>query len=433
MTEGRSLAQRLLSNRTASTRQDAVRAGVIPRSVLAHPDIKAVQEILDLGDALGLGSLYFQPNRPLPSGYIETASGRHKLNFSSFDYLGLSQHPEVFASAIEAVRRYGTSVSAARIVGGEIDLYSQLETALGSILGYETSLTFVSGYLTNLAFLGYVLAKSDLVILDELSHNSLITGARLSGAQRLTFRHNDVKHLRVLLRKHRATAEASLIVIESIYSMDGDIAFLPEILETATEFHSQVYVDEAHSLGVLGQHGRGVIEHYQLDPNPDLIIMGTLSKALAGLGGFVATDSTLLQAVRYQAPGASLYCTAMSPGSAAATLTALSLLVNNPSAVHELRRKSEVFGSLLREAGVNTGLSAGTPIIPIVTGSSLHAIRLSRDLSDNGIIAHAIFHPVVPEHMARVRLFVSNAHTEADLREAAKTIIRCVERLGVLR
>ena len=423
MSDSRDLADRLLVGRRSDSSR--IRKG-FPRHLRDHPEIRAIEELRALGASVGVDDrAFFQPLRKLSGGRAVAIDGVPALNFSSFDYLGLAEHSEVRQAAAGAVDVYGTSVSAARIVGGEIDLFEQLEAKIARFVDEEAALIFVSGYLTNLSFLGWALGPNDLVLHDELVHNSMITGARLSGARRLSFRHNDDEHLEELLAQHRSKAETCVVMIEGVYSMDGDIARIDPILEVARSYDADTFVDEAHSFGVIGATGRGIKEHAFLETSSDLLIMSSLSKALAGLGGFVATGSNLLEAARFTAPGAGLYCTAMTPSSAAACLTALGVLEAHPELVEELRRKSVMFTNLLRDAGVDIGLAEGTPVVPVLTGSSVAAMQLSNRLQDHGIIAHAIMYPAVPEHLARVRFFVSAAHTDEALRFAAGAVAEC--------
>ncbi|MGD8913699.1 MAG: aminotransferase class I/II-fold pyridoxal phosphate-dependent enzyme [Candidatus Thiodiazotropha sp.] len=405
-----------------------------PKRLTDHPGIAQTQAMQQLAKEHDMDTAhggYFVAQRKLGNGRALTDDGRDMINFSSYDYLGLGDNLEIREAAREAISRYGTSLSATRTVGGEIDLYQILESEIADFVGTEAALLFVSGYLTNLAFLGYAVTQNDLVIHDDLSHNSMINGVRLSWAKRLSFRHNDPDHLDSMLKLHRNTAEVCLVMIEGVYSMDGDIVRLPEILEVARRHNCDVFIDEAHSFGVLGATGRGVLEYYGIEYSSDIILMNTVSKALASVGGYIACDKPLLEAVRWQASGASLYCAPMPPAQTAATLAAIRTLKASPELPARVREKAKLFSDELIRYGLNIGFSSGTAVVPILTGSSTAAVKLSIMLRERDIIAYAVLYPVVPDHMARVRFFVSAAHREQDLIETAAIVADCAKKAGV--
>ena len=230
---------------------------------------------------------YFTPHEGINNGTTAIA-GKDLVNFSSYNYLALSGNEYVARKAKEAIDTFGTSVSASRIISGEIQLHRELEAALASFIGVEDCVTMVSGHATNVGIIGHLFGKNDLICHDALSHNSILEGCRLSGAVRLSFRHNDCEHLETLLDKHRHEFERVLIVVEGVYSQDGDIADLPGIIEIKERYNAILMVDEAHSIGVLGKGGRGVSEHYGVDPSKVDIWMGTLSKSFASCGGYIA-------------------------------------------------------------------------------------------------------------------------------------------------
>ncbi len=432
MSSGTDLASRLLASRGGKRSRQATEKE--PRHLTDHPGIAEIGALLDLAKENGLeGGGYFVPQRKAGNGRALVDGGDTMVNFSSYDYLGLGDFPELRAAAGDAVSTYGASLSATRSVGGDIDLYHTLEAEIAEAYGTEDALLFVSGYLTNLAFLGYVVGKDDVIIHDELSHDSMIAGARLSGAKRLSFRHNDPDHLDSMLRRHRRTGAVCLVMMEGIYSMDGDIGRLPEILEVVRRHNADLYIDEAHSFGVLGPTGRGVMEHYGVEPAEDIVLMNTVSKSLASVGGYVTTNGPLLRAVRYFAPGAVLYCAPMPASQAAATLASLRILRKRPELAQQARDNAALFRSEIVRHGLNIGMSTdGTCVVPVITGSSIAAVLLSSILRREGIIAYGLFHPVVPENMARVRFFVSAAHTEADLLRTASVVAECAAEAGVL-
>ncbi len=438
------LAQRLLTkkagklktNKNHIPREEVSVVTYKPKHLADHPGIAESQTLLKLAKQYGMdmeGGGYFVPQRKLGNGRALTQDGRDMVNFSSYDYLGLGDDIEIREMAMDAVSTYGTSLSATRTVGGEIDLYKILESEIADFAGTEAALLFVSGYLTNLAFLGYAVGQTDLVIHDELSHNSMINGVRLSWSRRLSFKHNDPDHLEEMLKKHRHMSEVCLVMLEGVYSMDGDIARLPELLDVARRYECDIYIDEAHSFGVLGQTGRGVLEHFDIPYGRDIVLMNTVSKALASVGGYVAGEKLLLDAVRYQASGASLYCAPMPPAQTAAALGSLRTLKRRPELGGIARHNTKLFADELVKHGLDIGLSSGTAIVPVLTGGSVKAIKLSSMLRRRNIIAYAVFHPVVPDGMSRVRFFVSAAHKEEDLLHSAKVVVECAKALNIKR
>jgi 8-amino-7-oxononanoate synthase len=396
-----------------------------------HPGIAETRDLLQLAKVHGMDGSFFAPQKKLGKGRALTEDGRSMVNYGCYDYLGFGDDLEVREAAREAISEYGTSLGAARIVGGEIDLSQQLEAEITDFLDTESTMLFVSGYLTNLAYLGYVLKQTDLVIHDELSHNSMITGVKLSGAKRLAFKHNNPDHLDSMLKLHRNTAEVCLVMIEGVYSMEGDIARLPEILEVARRHNCDIFIDDAHSLGVIGKAGRGILEQYGIPQESDIVLMNTLSKTLVSGGGFVAGNKPLIDAVRYQAPGATLFCASLPPAQTAAALAALRKLNAAPELPGKLRGKAKILADELTRHGLNIGPSSGTAVIPVLTGSSVAAVKLSSMLRERGIIAYSILYPAVPDHMARLRFFVNATHQDEDLIETAAVVAECAKEAGV--
>ncbi|MCL4525997.1 MAG: aminotransferase class I/II-fold pyridoxal phosphate-dependent enzyme, partial [Gammaproteobacteria bacterium] len=325
-------------------------------------------------------------------------------------------HPVVNAAAKEAIDHYGTSVSASRIVSGERPLHAQLERAIAQVYGVDDAIVMVSGHATNVTSIGHLFGPNDLVLHDEYAHNSIIQGISLSGAKRLSFPHNDLGALEQILTQQRRQAERVLVVVEGIYSMDGDYPDLPRLIEIKNRHRALLMVDEAHSFGVLGGHGMGIREHFHLNPKDVDIWMGTLSKALAACGGYIAGASALVENLRYLAPGF-LYSVGMAPPVAAAALSALQVLRAEPQRVSALQQRSRYFLEKARGIGLQTGASTGNAIVPVITGSSLRAVRLSNWLLERGIHVQPILYPAVPERQARLRFFLSSEHTLEDIDE----------------
>jgi 8-amino-7-oxononanoate synthase len=385
-----------------------------------HPGYLQLRIIADGAAQLGIGSPFFKNHDGIAGG--RTLIGGHEyLNFSSYNYLGLSGHAHITAAAKSAIDRYGTSVSASRAVSGERPLHRELETAIARAYDVDDAVVFVSGHATNVTAIGHLFGARDLILHDALIHNSTLQGVQLAGARRLPFPHNDWAALDALLTQERRKFERVLIVVEGIYSMDGDFPELPRFVDIKRRHKAFLMVDEAHSFGVMGATGLGIREHYALDGDAVDIWMGTLSKTLAGCGGYIAGTTALVEHLKFLAPGF-LYSVGMAPPLAAASLAALEYMRSDPSRVATLRARGALFLRLAREAAVDTGTSAGISVIPAIVGSSTRAARLSAALFERGINVQPILYPAVPEKLARLRFFMSCEHTEADIRTAVGTL-----------
>ncbi len=379
-----------------------------------HPGYQQLRIIAEGAKQLGIASPFFRPHEGIAGARTHIA-GREYLNFSSYNYLGLNGHPAVTEAAKAAIDRYGTSVSASRAVSGERPVHRELEQALAGVYGTDAAVVLVSGHATNVTTIGCLFGPRDLVLHDELIHNSTLQGIQLSGARRLPFPHNDCSAVDDLLARQRRDFERVLIVIEGIYSMDGDYPNLPRFVDVKRRHRALLMVDEAHSFGVMGPCGLGIREHFGV-PGTDVDIwMGTLSKALAGCGGYIAGSTALVEHLKFLAPGF-LYSVGMAPPLAAAALAALEQLLQHPERPRTLRARGALFLELARSAGIDTGLSAGVSVIPAIVGSSIHAARLAEGLFARGINVQPIFYPAVPEKQARLRFFMSCEHSESDIR-----------------
>jgi 8-amino-7-oxononanoate synthase len=287
--------------------------------------------------------------------------------------------------------------------------------------GVDDAVVLVSGHATNVTTIGYLFGPKDLVVHDALIHNSAVEGIRLSGAKRLSFPHNDWQALDALLARERRRFERVLIVIEGIYSMDGDYPELPRFIEVKQRHRAFLMVDEAHSFGVMGQNGMGIAEHFGVDGRDVDIWMGTLSKALASCGGYIAGERALVEHLKLAAPGF-LYSVGMAPPVAAAALAALQLLQAEPQRVQMLQARGAQFVELARSADIDIGYSQGLAVIPAITGSSIKAGRLAEALFERGINVQPILYPAVEEKAARLRFFVSAQHTEEQIRSTVQAL-----------
>jgi 8-amino-7-oxononanoate synthase len=389
-----------------------------------YPGYKQLQILHKGANQLGITSPFFRMHDGI-AGATSSINGKQCINYASYNYLGLSGDPRVSEAAKAAIDQYGTSVSASRLVSGERPIHRQLETAIADTYGVEDAIVLVSGYGTNVTTIGYLFGPKDLILHDELIHNSTLTGAQLSGAKRLSFPHNDYAALDKLLTEQRRNYERVLIVIEGLYSMDGDYPDLPQFIGIKRKHRAFLMVDEAHSFGVLGENGLGIRDHFKVDGKAVDIWMGTLSKSLAGCGGYIAGESALIEHLKFLAPGF-LYSVGLPAQVAAPVLAALAIIRNEPERARRLQARSRYFLAKAQAAGIDTGHSQGIAIVVAITGSSINATRLSQALFARGINVQPILYPAVPEKSARLRFFLCCEHTEEQI---DKTIqIFCEER-----
>ena len=342
--------------------------------------------------------------------------GREVILLGSNNYLGLSVHPIVVEAAAAAMQKYGTGASASRLMSGNCDLYTELETKIAEAKGTEAALVFGSGYLANIGTIPVLAGKGDLILSDALNHASIIDGCRLSQATKQIYRHCDVEHLGSLLSQSMKFRH-KLIVTDGVFSMDGDIAPLPEICRLAERYDATVMVDDAHSFGVLGETGGGAIEHFGLE-NRGVIQMGTLSKAIGGLGGYVAGSTALIDFLINRARGF-IFTTGLPPATLAGASAAIDVIGSNP----ELRQRLSSNVLLLKNALLERGfqlLPSQTQILPLILGAADVASRFAEALLSHGVYAPAIRPPTVPEGTSRLRISVMASHTTEDLETAVR-------------
>ena len=388
-----------------------------------------------VGEKLGLENPYFRMHDARITARTHIG-GRELINFSCYDYLGLNGHPEVVSAAKEAIDRYGISASASRHVAGERPVHRSLERALAGHYGVDDALIFVSGYATNVSVIGQLAGAKDLVISDAAVHNSAVMGSVLSGAARRSFAHNDLDNLEQILSGIRNKFERVLIVVEGLYSMDGDFPDLTRLIEIKKRFHAWLMVDEAHSLGVLGRRGYGLFEYYGVDPREVDIWMGTMSKTLAGCGGYIAGSAVMVDYLRLMA-GAFVYSVGMPPVVAASVEKALELMHREPERVERLQSNSQYFQAYAKKKGLDTGTGSGLAVIPVIVGESIATVMLSQELFKRGINVQPVLYPAVPVKSSRLRFFVTAMHTQEDIETAVDTTVeemaKLPERLRLLR
>jgi 8-amino-7-oxononanoate synthase len=412
---------RLLARVASRTPVAAEPVAAPAKAPLGRPEVAADLEMMRrAGAALGIRDPFFRAHAGV-AGATSEIDGTRYDNFVSYNYLGLNGDPRVNAAARDAIDLYGTSVSASRVVSGERPIHREFERALAEVYRTEDALAFVSGHATNVTVIGHLVGRDDLILHDALSHNSIVQGALASGAQRLSFPHNDLDELDRMLADRRGQVNRALIVVEGHYSMDGDIPDLARLVAVARRHGAHLMVDEAHSLGVLGAHGHGIFEHAGVDPSEVDIWMGTLSKTLSGCGGYIAGSAALIDYLRKSAPGF-VYSVGLSPPLAAAALASLHILAEEPERVARLQANGAAFLAAARAVGLDTGPSIGAAIVPVMTGSSIVAARASDRLFDLGINVQPIIYPAVPEQAARLRFFISSLHEPDQLARVAATV-----------
>ncbi|WP_042805008.1 8-amino-7-oxononanoate synthase [Thermoanaerobacter sp. A7A] len=376
-------------------------------------------------------SLYRQLPGPLEefNGSRAIINGQEVLLFSSNNYLGMSHHPRVKAATLEAVERWGTGSGGSRLTTGNFVLHRQLEERIARFKSTEDAIVFSSGYLANLGVISALVGQGDLVLSDELNHASIIDGCRLSRATVKVFRHKDVAHLKDILLAERNSYRRCLIVTDGVFSMDGDIAPLPQLLQLAEEFQSLLMVDDAHATGVLGKRGAGTVEHFGLE-NKNIIQVGTLSKALGSEGGYVAGNVILVDYLRNRARSF-IFSTALSPPIVAAAIAALDVLEEELYLLEQLHANVRQFYKGLKEIGFEV-LPTESAIIPLMVGESHRTLALSSALAEKGVFVPAIRPPTVPEGTSRLRITVMATHKPEDIQRALEAFLWAGKRVGLI-
>ncbi len=355
-----------------------------------------------------------------------TLDSQNFINYSGYNYLGYAGDERVIAATNEALTHYGTSVSASRLVSGQKPIHHELEQEIASFIGAEDAVVFSAGHATNVSVITHLYGNEDVIFHDVLIHNSSLKGAVFSGAKRIPFPHNDYHALEALMEKERPYYRRALVLIEGVYSMDGDIPNVPEFVKVKNDFNADLMIDEAHSMGVLGAGGGGVREYFNMKADDVEIWMGTLSKAFASCGGYIAGKHVLIDFIKYSCDGF-VFSAGISPANAAAALKSIRLLRQEPFRPQQLQQCAAKLLNNLKEAGVNVGDSLDTPIIPIIVGDEKKAVDFCLTLRKKGIYAMPIVYPAVEKGMARVRLFVNYMHTEAQITHTTQIICEHLE------
>jgi 8-amino-7-oxononanoate synthase len=355
---------------------------------------------------------------------------RDVINLATYGYLGLGSDPRVKSAASEAIERYGTHTGGPRLLSGTAPVHCDLETRLAEFLDAESVVTYSSGYGTNVSVIPALFGPGDLVVLDRNAHRSLYDGAQLSHAAVKRFAHNDLGHLNRILQRTSGIGRR-LVAVDAVYSMEGHLAPIPELLELVHRHGAFLLADEAHSIGVVGRTGRGVCEHFGIDPRAIDIRIGTLSKALPSVGGFAAVHAHVGAILRYSSH-ARVFSAAMTPPDAAAALAGLEILAREPERVALLQQNAALFRTRLAGHGLDT-FGSETAVVPVRVANRLATLAIAHALLDRGVYVNPILSPGVPVGSERLRCFVTAMHSESDLLQAADAIaevVRCGQAHG---
>jgi glycine C-acetyltransferase len=356
-------------------------------------------------------------------------NGHSVINLSSNNYLGFANHPRLKEAAIKAVEKYGVGSGAVRTIIGNMDIHEELEVKLAKFKREEAVMVFQSGFNCNAGAIQAITNKGDLIISDELNHASIIDGVRLSRADKAVFKHSDMEDLERVLKEKRANYANCLIITDGVFSMDGDLAKLPELVEIAEKYNCMTYVDDAHGSGVLGENGRGTVDHFGLHGRIDFTI-GTLSKAIGVIGGYVAGNKVMKEWLLHRGRPL-LFSTSLPPAAVGAIMEAVDLLSSTTEYTDRLWSNAKFFKAELGKLGYNIGHSE-TPITPVIIGDEAKTVAFSKRMLEKGVFVSAIIFPTVPKGTGRVRCMVTAGHTEEQLSRAVKVFEEVGKEMGIL-
>jgi len=369
---------------------------------------------------------YFRPIASAQDAEV-VVNGRRLIMIGSNNYLGLANHPRVKEAAIEAVRRYGTGCAGSRFLNGTLDIHEELERKLARFVRKEAAAVFATGFQTNLGVISSLVGKNDVAIIDKLDHASIIDGCRLAQGEVRRFRHNDMEDLERVLREY--PDRGKLVVVDGVYGMEGDIANLPEIARLCRAYGARLMVDDAHSLGVLGRDGHGTAEHFGLEDEVDLI-MGTYSKSLATVGGFIAGREEVIHYIKHHARSM-IFSASLPPASVASVSAALDVIEQEPELRERLWENTRRMQRGLRELGYDIGPTQ-TPIVPVILKDPMLTFRMARLLEDYGVFANPVVPPAVPPKRSLIRTSYMATHTPEQLDRALEAFARAGRELGVI-
>ena len=371
---------------------------------------------------------YFRPITASTGNNVVT-NGKRQVMIGSNNYLGLTHDPRVMEAAKKAVDQYGTGCTGSRFLNGNLDLHEELEARLAKFIGKEAALCFSTGFFVNQGTLGALVGRSDVIYSDRENHASIIEGTQVALGDTLRFKHNDMEDLERVLKNSREKYDGAIIVADGVFSMSGDILNLPGVIDLAKKYNCKVYVDDAHSLGVLGERGEGTGHHFKMHQDVDLV-MGTFSKSFASIGGFIAGSADVIHYIKHKARPF-IFSAAMAPASTATALKCLDIMETEPEHLVNLKKNAAYMSKGLKEMGFNT-LNSQTPIIPLLIGDDATAFMISQKLCEEGVFVTPVVRPAVPEGCALIRTSYMASHTHADLDYALEHLQKIGREFGVL-
>ncbi len=392
--------------------------------------MRRIQAFGERVSTLQANDLYFynQPVQEILPGMKVRVHGREMGMYASYSYLGLVNHPRINAAAKAAIDKFGTGTHGVRTLAGTLTIHAELEETIAHFKHAEAAITYSSGYATNLSVVSTLMGRGDYVFSDKLNHASIVDGCLMSGAEFRRFKHNDLAHLETLLKNAPADA-AKLVIADAVFSMDGDIIDLPKMVELCKEHHAWLMIDEAHSVGVLGKTGRGIEEHFGLGDVID-IKMGTLSKTIPSVGGYVAAKKEIITYLRH-ASRAYIFSAALPPAQAAAANEAFKVILDEPWRIERLNENTRLFISGLKSMGFDTMLTE-TAIVPILCGEDEKAFAMTREAQRNDVFVLPVVSPAVPEGLARLRATVTAGHEASEIERAMEVIGKAGKKLGII-
>lgn len=392
---------------------------------------RRIRAIVERHKFLSENDLYFynQPVSEIHGGAKVLVNGKEMGMYASYSYLGLIGHPRINAAAKAAVDKFGTGTNGVRTLAGSLTIHEELEETIAEFKNAEAAVTFTSGYATNLTTISTLMGRGDWVISDKLNHASIVDGCLMSGAEFRRFKHNDMNELKKRLQQ--APSDASkLVVADAVFSMDGDVIDFPKVVELCKEHNAWLMIDEAHSVGVLGKTGRGIEEHFGLEGTVD-IKMGTLSKTIPSVGGYIAGKKELISYLRH-ASRAYIFSAALPPAQAAAANEAFKVILDEPWRITKLRENTDLFISGLKSAGFDTMLTT-TAIVPVLCGSDERAFALTRAAQHADVFVLPVVSPAVPDGLARLRATITAAHEMGEIKRAMGVIEKAGRELGIIQ
>ena len=370
---------------------------------------------------------YFRPIETEQDTVVKI-NGKDVLMFGSNSYLGLTNHPKLKEASKKAIEKYGSGCAGSRFLNGTLDIHIQLEEKIAKFIGKDASIVFSTGYQVNLGVISAIPGRHDYIIMDALDHACIYDGAKLSFAKTERYLHNDMESLEKLL-KSLPNNVIKIIVSDGVFSMEGDIAKLPQLVELAKKYNTVVMIDDAHGLGVLGNSGRGTVDHFGMTEHVELI-MGTFSKSLASIGGFIAADYDTINYLKHLSRSL-VFSASIAPSNAASVIAAIDIILQEPERIEKLWTNTNYAKKQLIEAGFNTGKSE-TPIIPIFVGDELKTFMLTRILQDRGVFVNPVINPAVPKGDELIRFSLMATHTFSQIDEAISKIVDVAKEIGIL-